>query len=151
MNEQFTRQAQEMFAAAQSAKIPENVQAMAEETVAKTREAYAKMNGVAQDGAKVIEEVMLTAQAGARTISEKVLHNTAVNTEKAFDAAQAMARARSLPEFFSLQTNFVQQQMQIAGAQTRELFELSSKVAKQTFETINDATSKTFEQVKKAG
>jgi phasin len=151
MNEQFTRQAQDMFAAAQSAKIPENVQAFAEDTVAKTREAYTKINAVAKDGAKVVEEVMLTAQAGARTIGEKVLHNTTVNTEKAFEAAQAMARARTIPEFMSLQTNFMQQQFAVAGSQTRELFELSSKVAKQTLETINEAASKSFDQIKKAG
>ena len=39
INDQFTRQAQDMFNAAKDARIPENVQHMAEEGVAKTREA----------------------------------------------------------------------------------------------------------------
>jgi len=149
MNDQFTRQAQEMFAAAKEARIPENVQAFAEDSVVKTREAYNKMNTVAQDGAKVIEEVMLAAHAGAKSIGEKVLHNTVANTEAAFDAAQAIARAKTLPEVMRLQTNFLQQQFAIAGAQSKELFELSTKVAKQTLETVNSAASKTFEQIKK--
>lgn len=150
MNEQFTRQAQEMFNAAKDGRIPDNIQAMAEDNVAKAREAYQKINSVAKDGAKVVEDVLSTAQAGAKSIGEKVLHNTVANTEAAFDAAQAIARARSLPEAARLQADFMQQQFAAAGAQTKELFELSTKVMKQTFESINSAATKTFEQVKRS-
>ncbi len=151
MNEQFTRQAQDMFNAAKDARIPENVQAFAEETVAKSCEAYVKMSAVAKDGVKVVEEVMVASHAGAKAIGEKMMHNTAVNTEALFDAAQAIARARSLPEAFRLQANFFQQQFAVAGAQSKELFELSTKVARQSLETVNSVASKSFEQMKKAG
>lgn len=151
MNEQITRQAQEIFAAAKDARIPENVQAFAEESVAKTREAYNKASAVAQDNVKVAEEVMLTAHAGARTIGEKVLQNTVSNTEAAFDAAQAIARASTLPEAARLQMNFLQQQLTVAGSQSKELMELSTKVAKQTFDTMNEAATKSFDQLKNVG
>jgi phasin len=150
MNDQFTRQAQEMFAAAKDARIPENIQAIATDSVAKTREAYSKFNAVTKDGVKVIEDVMLAAHAGAKTIGEKVLRNAEVNTEAAFEAAQAIAKAKTFPEAARLQTTFIQQQFAAAGAQTKELFELSAKVAQQTFETMNSAASKTFDQFKKA-
>lgn len=150
MNDQFTRQAQEIFAAAKDARIPENVQAIAEDSVQKTREAYGKFTTVAKDGAKVFEDVVLTAQAGAKTIGEKVLRNAEINTEAAFDAAQAIARAKTIPEVARLQTSFLQQQLAVAGAQTKELFELSTKIAQQTLETMNSAATKTFEQIKKA-
>ena len=150
-NDQFTRQAQDMFNAAKEARIPENVQHVAEEAVVKTREAYNKISVVAKDNAKVVENVVLTAQAGAKALGEKVLHNTTVNTEAAFDAAQAIVRAKTLPEVARLQADFVQQQFAIAGAQTKELFELSSKIAKQTFEQVNAAATKSFDQMKKAG
>lgn len=149
MNEQFTRQAQDMFKAAQDARIPENFQAMAEDGVAKTREAYQKMNAAAKDSAKVVEEVMLTAQASAKALGEKVLQNTAANTEAAFDAAQAIARARSLPEAARLQADFMQQQFSVAGAQTKELFELSTKLARETLETMNSAAARSMEQMKR--
>jgi len=151
MNEQFTRQAQDVFAAAKDARIPENVQAIAEEGVQKTREAYTKLSSAAKDGAKVFEEVVLATQAGAKAIGEKMIHNTNVNTEAAFDAAQAIARAKTVPEMVRLQADFVQQQLAVAGAQSKELFELSTKIAKQTLETVNAAASKSFEQLKKAG
>lgn len=150
MNEQFTRQAQDFLAAAKDARIPENVQAFAEESVAKTREAYNKLSAVAKDNVKVLEEVMLATHAGAKAIGEKVLQNSVVNTEAAFDAAQAIARAKTFPEAVRLQANFVQQQLAVASSQTKELYELSTKVAKQTFETINVAATKGFEQLKKA-
>jgi phasin len=151
MNDQFTRQAQDMFAAAKDARIPENVQAIAEDGVAKTREAYGKIHTVAKDGVKVMEDVMVTAHAGAKTLTDKVLRNTEVNTEAAFDAAQAIARAKTFPEAMRLQTSFMQQQFQVAGAQAKELFELSAKLAQQNFETMSSMTTKAFEQAKKGG
>lgn len=151
VHEQFTRQAQDMFGAAKDARIPENIQVMAEDSVAKTREVYQKVNAATKDGVKLFEDVVITAQAGAKAIGEKVLHNTAANTEAAFDAAQAIARARTFPEAARLQADFWQQQFAIAGAQTKELFELSSKVARQTLETMNSAASKSFDQMKKYG
>ena len=125
--------------------------AMAEEGVQKTREAYYKLNEAAKDGAKVVEEVMLASQAGAKAIGEKIVHNTSVNTEAAFDAAQAIARAKTLPELVRLQADYLQQQFAVAGAQSKELFELSAHVAKQTMETVNSAAAKSFEQMKKVG
>jgi phasin len=151
MNDQFTRQAQEMFSAAKDARIPENIQAMAEDGVAKTREAFDKLQAVSKDGVKTIENVMLTAQAGARSIGEKVMRNVEVNTEAAFDAAEAIARAKTVPEVLKLQQSYVQQQMTASANQTKELFELYAKVAQQTFETMNAAAAKSFEQLKKAG
>jgi hypothetical protein len=46
-----------------------------------------------------------------------------------------MARARTLPEVARLQAHFMQQQIAVANAQTRELLELSAKISKQTLET----------------
>ncbi|MFM7084372.1 MAG: phasin family protein [Hyphomicrobium sp.] len=149
MNDQFTRQAQEMFSAAKDARIPENIQAIAEDGVAKTREAFDKFQSFSKDGVKTMENVMLAAQAGARSIGEKVLRQVEINTEAALDAAEAIARAKTVPEMFKLQSSYVQQQLTASANQVKELFELSSKVAQQTFETLNSAASKTFEQMKK--
>ena len=151
MNDQFTRQAQDMFAAAKEARIPENVQAFAEESVAKTRDAYSKMNAATQDSVKAVEEIVLAAQAGAKSFSEKFIHAATTNAEAAFDAAEAIARAKTLPEVARLQADFFKQQMAAASAQTKEFFELSSKISRQTLESMNSAASKSFEQFKKVG
>jgi phasin len=139
MTDQFTRQVQEILSATKDARIPENVKALAEDGVAKTREAYSKMSSAARDGVKIFENVMVSAQAGANSIGERVLRNTKANTEAAFDAAQAISRAGTLPEIVRLQTNFMQKQFAAASAQTKELFELSMKVTQQTFESVGAA------------
>ena len=151
MNNQFTRQAQEMFAAAKDARIPENVQAFAEDSVAKTREAYSKINAAAQDSVKAMQEIMVAAQSGAKSFGEKMLHTASVNAEAAFDAAEAMAKAKTVPEMARLQATFLQQQMAAASAQTKEFFELSNKIGRQTLESMNAVASKTFETMKNGG
>ena len=151
MNDQFARQAQDMLAAAKEARIPENVQAFAEDSVAKTREAYTKMSTAAQDGVKAMQEIMLAAQAGAKSFGEKMLHTATLNAEAAFDAAEAMAKAKTVPEMARLQASFVQQQLATASAQTKEFFELSNKIGRQTLESMNAAATKTFEQMKSVG
>lgn len=150
MNE-FTRQTQEMFAAAKDARIPEQVQAFAEDSVSKARETYGKLNSVAKDNAKALEGLMVAAQAGAKSIGDKVLENTEANTEAAFEAAKAIARAKTLPEAIRLQTSFFQQQLTAAGTQSKELFELSAKLAQQTLESFSSAATKSFEQMKRTG
>jgi len=47
-----------------------------------------------------------------------------------------------LLEIVCLQTSFVQKQLAATSAQTKELFELSTKVTQQTFEIFNAATTK---------
>jgi phasin len=150
MHEQFARQAQDFFGAAKDARIPENFQAFAEDSVVRTREVYHKVNAATKDSVRMFEDVVTTAQAGAKAIGEKMLNNTVANTEAAFDAAQAIARARTLPEAARLQADFWQQQFAIAGAQSKELFDLSTKIARQTMESFNTVAAKGFDQFKKS-
>ena len=147
----FTRQAQDIFAAANQARIPENVQAFAEESVAKSRDAYSKLNAATQDSVKAYEEIVLAAQAGAKSFGEKFLHTAAVNAEAAFDAAEAIAKAKTLPEVARLQADFFKAQLAAASSQTKEFFELSSKISRQTLESLNAAATKSFDQIKKVG
>ena len=149
VNEQIKRQAEQFMNAAKDARIPEQFQAMAEEGVNKSREAFDKISAAAKDQAKVAEDLMLASQAGARAIGAKIVDNTVSNTTAVFEAAQAIARAKSIPDATRLQAEFFQKQFALAGAQTQELFELSTRVAKQSFETVSTVATKSFDQVKK--
>ena len=150
MNDQIKRQTEQFMSAAKDARIPEQFQAIAEEGVNKSREAFDKISTAAKDQAKVAEDMMLATQAGARAIGAKIVDNTMSNTTALFDAAQAIARAKTIPEASRLQAEFMQKQFAIAGAQTQEFFELSSRVAKQTFETVGTVATKSFDQARKA-
>ena len=94
--------AQQMFGQAEKlfkdARVPEQVQAIAQEGVAKSRELYVKSTAAAQEGAKLMTEVAETAWSSTKVLNDKLTQNLTANTAAMFDAAQAMAKAGSLPE-----------------------------------------------------
>jgi hypothetical protein len=145
MNEQFLKQAEKLM---KDARLPENLQSFAQDSVAKSREAYTTIAAAAADQAKVVEAVAAEAQVGVRALSEKALTNFSRNTEAAFEAAEALTRVKSLPEAAKLQADFVQAQFAVMGAQTKEFLELSTKMAQQAFESMSGAATKSFEQSK---
>ena len=51
----------------------------------------------------------------AKTIGDKVLSHAEAAAEAAFDAAQGLARAKTLPEVAKLQAKFVQEQLAMAS------------------------------------
>jgi hypothetical protein len=150
MRKKFTKPAEEFFEAAKDTRVPESIQAFAEDGLAKTRAAYDMATVAAMETGKSMQEVASIAQQGAKAIGEKVLENVAENTEAAFDIASRVMRAKSIPEAARLQAEFVQSQFVKAGEQTRELMELSANFAKSTFETMSTTAQRNFEQLKKA-
>ena len=148
MKNDFTSQAEDFMRTAADVKVPEQMQHFAEDSVAKTREAYAKMTVAAQETHKAMTEVAGAATQSAKTLGEKMLSNVSANTEAVFDAAQAIARSRSIPEAMKLQSTFMQAQMAKANEQTREFFELSAKLTQQTFATFNSVATKSINSAK---
>jgi hypothetical protein len=150
MGQMFAKQAEDMFQAAEQVRVPESVQAIAEESVQRARAAYSTMTAAATDANRAFGEVAQVAGNGARVIGEQVLANVSANTEAAFKAAEVMARSKSLPELAKHQAAFVQAQMMTAGEQTREFYELSSRVARETFEALSSVAQKGAGQARKA-
>lgn len=144
MNDFIKRQAEQFVNAAKDARIPENLQAFAEESVNRSRETYGRMTAAAKDQAKVAEEVMLASQAGARVIGSKLIENTVANADAAFDAAASFARSKSVAEAARIQTEFMQKQIATASAQAKELFDLSTRVTQEAISTMSAAATKSF-------
>ena len=149
-NAQFSKQAEDFMTAAREVRMPESVQAFAEDSIVHTRDAYAKMTSVTKEAAVAINEVTDIAQENVKALGDKFLANTMVNTEAAFDAARDMARSRSLPEMMKIQSDFFQNQMAKIGEQTREFFELSASLTKKTVESkpVAAAAAKAYRTTK---
>jgi hypothetical protein len=148
VNKTYAPQPHEMLDAAH-ARIPETAQAFAAESLSKSRGVYEKMSALAKDNANVVEELLGAAQAKAKTIGEKVVDTAVTNTEAAFAAAHAIARAKTLPEAARLQLEFVQSQLAVAGNLTKDLFAMQTEAARQTYAALSAAAKKSFAQVKK--
>ena len=78
---------------------------------------------------------------GAKTVGEKAIGNALTNAEAALDAADQLARARTLQEAAQLQATFAQKQMEAVGEQGKALFELSLKVTKEAAEALTAIAS----------
>lgn len=149
--EHLTHQFSTLFTFDKQMRIPENIQVYMQDSFSKARDSYEKATVYTKGSMEALEEAVVATQTNANKIGEKVLRNVEANAEAAFEVAHALARAKTLPEFARLQSDFLQQQMSAASAQSKELFELSTKMTQQTFATLSSAVAKSFEQLKKVG
>ena len=123
------------------ARLPENVQAIAQQGVAKTHELYSKSAAAAHESAKVLTEVAETAWGSTKMLNDKLAQNLTANIEASFVAAHAIAKAQSLPEAFKLQAEFFQKLMAQTSEQTKEFLDLSSRATQHVFERVQAAAS----------
>jgi hypothetical protein len=134
-------QAEKLF---KDGRIPENVQAMAQQGVAATQEIYTKTATAAQDGAKALAEIAETVWGSTRMLNEKVVQNMTANVETAFTVAHSMATAKSLPEFAKIQSDYLQKIAAQASEQTKAYYDLSTRATQHVFEKMQDAATKSF-------
>ena len=139
--QQMFGQAEKMF---KDARVPEQVQAIAQEGVAKSRELYSKSSAAAQEGAKLLTEVAETAWSSTKVLNDKILQNVAAITEAMFDAAQAIAKAGSVPEAMKLQGQFLQQLVATSSTQAKEFYDLSTRATQHLVETVQAAAGKSI-------
>ena len=117
--------------------IPEQVKATIEDSLEKARTIYEGMSPTIQAGAKAYGDVVETLQTGIRALSEQLLKNATANVDAAFDTAHAVARARTIPEVVSIQTQFSQQQMARMAEQMHALFDLTTKLGSETVVSLS--------------
>ena len=126
------------------ARLPEHLQAITQQSVAKTQEFYTKSNAAAQESAKVLTEVAQTAWGSTKMLNEKLVQNMTANIDASFAAAHAIAKAQSLPEAFKLQSEFFQKLAAQTSEQTKEFFDLSTRATQHVFEQVQAAATKTM-------
>ena len=129
MTTQYERQAETILKASRLGQLPEHVRTAAHDGLANTREATLKSIGL------------------VKTLAAKALDNVFANTEAAFDAAQAITRAKDMNEAAQLQTKFLQAQFAKAGEQGKEFYELAAKLTQQTFATLNSSAMQSIPQL----
>jgi phasin family protein len=145
MNQQFEQQAFDQTAKLfKDAHLPENIQAIARQGVTTSQEFYTKTSAAAQDGAKAMTEIADTAWGSTKMLNEKVVQNVATNFEAAFEAAQKIASAKSLPEIMKLQREYFQTFAAQATEQTKEFVDLSTRATQHLFEKAQAAMVKSF-------
>ena len=149
MKQDFAHKALEMFSSVNNSDVPDAVRKMVEEGVANGRQTYENMSALASKNSDALREIRLIAESGAQDIQAQLVDNSARNIEAAFEAANAMARAKTVAELFQLQANFTRQQLTVFANQSRELLDLSFNVATRTADSINQAAASMLDNVKR--
>lgn len=122
-------------------RVSGHVQAIAEQSVDRSREFYLQSSTVAWGGAKVAT-VAEAAWSSAKLLSEKINQNASANTAAVFDAAKVFSRAMSLMEIVSLQGQFLRTFFATTSAQTEEFYDLSMRASQHVLETAQAATNR---------
>jgi phasin len=104
--------------------VPEAVRAMAEKTVAQTREVYERSKGTLDASIEMFD----AAGQGAVAFNRKFIDIAQRNVNSVFDLAKSLASAKDLSEVVELQTAYWQKQFSALTAQAEEVRALSTKV-----------------------
>jgi phasin len=124
--------------------VPEQMRALAEKGVSQARDNYAKFKDVAERNNSTIEAVFASASKGASEYSAKLMEMMKANTTATLDFAQELIGVKTPSEALELWTAHTRKQFETFTAYSKELAELSQKVAAETVEPIKTSASKLF-------
>jgi len=124
--------------------VPEQMRALAEKGVSQARDSYARFKDVAESHNGTIEAVFTTASKGASEYSAKLMEMMKTNTSSTLDFAQELLGSKSPSDAIEVWTSHAKRQFETLTAQSKELAELSQKVATETVEPIKANASKLF-------
>lgn len=124
--------------------VPEQMRALAEKGVSQARDNYAKFKDVAESNNSTIEAVFASIGKGASEYSAKWMEMMKANATATLDFAQELVAVKSPSEALELWTTHARKQFEAFTAFSKELAELSQKVAAETAEPIKANASKLF-------
>jgi hypothetical protein len=108
--------------------IPDGVRALAETTVAQTRQAYDRSLDAFDASVKTFERSFEAAGQGAVAFNRKIVDIARRNVDVSFDLAESLANAKNLTDVVELQAAFWRKQFGVLAAQAVEVRALSANV-----------------------
>jgi phasin len=112
-----------------STAIPEGVRALAEKTVAQTRQVYDRSSDAFDASVATFEKSFDAAGQGAAAFNRKIIDISRRNLNSVFDLATSLAGAKDLADIVELQAAHWQKQLGALMSQAEEVRALSTKVA----------------------
>jgi phasin len=124
--------------------VPEQMRALAEKGVSQCRDNYAKFKDVAESHNGTIEAVFSVFSRGAKEYSAKLTEMMKEAATANLDFAQALVGAKTPAEAMELWSSHTRKQFEAFTAHSKELAELTQKVAADSAEPIKANASKMF-------
>jgi phasin len=130
--------------------IPEGVRALAEKTVAQTRQVYDRSSDAFDASVATFEESFDAAGQGAAAFNRKMIDISRQNLNSVFDLATSLAGAKDLADIVELQAAHWQKQLGALTSQAEEVRALSTKVAAAAGEPLKAHVKRGMGELRKA-
>jgi phasin len=125
--------------------LPEQMRAFAEKGVHQAREGYAKFKDAAETHNSTVEAVFNTATRGAAEVQATLIDIAKTNANASFDFAHSLIGVKSPSQAMELWSGFAKSQFEAFTGQSKQLAELSQKIASETAEPIKTGANKLFQ------
>ena len=143
----YRRTAVQFDQLAQTAQMPESVRALAEKSVAQTRELYVhSFEAVLESW----EGFVVAAGQGAVALNRKAIDITRRNINDGFRLAESLAGAKNIAEAMELQTAYWRKQFGELAAHAGEMRTVSSKVTADVAATVRTQVTRGMKALRKA-
>lgn len=112
--------------------VPESVRKMAEQAVAQSHAASMQLMDMiskAQSTAMQSFGAQMPAMQALQPLQARIMQFTQTNLTNGFEMAAELARARDMPDYFSIQTRHAQKQLAVYQSQVQELAHLMQAAA----------------------
>ncbi|WP_298820969.1 phasin [uncultured Roseibium sp.] len=113
--------------------VPEQMRDFAEKSVDQARKAFDDFMGATQKAVTNVEDSANAMQAGAADVNKKALTYAEEHVTAAFKFAQDLVKADNVEDMMKLQQDYLRNQMETLGEQTREFSNSATKA-------VQDAT-----------
>ena len=130
--------------------VPEAMRAMAEKTVAQTREVYDRSKDTLDASVATLERTFDAAGQGAVAFNRKIIEIAQRNVNSGFDLAKSLAGAKNLSEMVELQAAYWQKLLNTLTSQAEEVRALSTKVAAAAGEPLKEQVKRGVDELRKA-
>ena len=125
--------------------IPDGVRALAEKTVAQSRQVYDRSSDAFDASVATFEKSFDAAGQGAAAFNRKIIDISRRNLNSVFELATSLAGAKNLADIVELQTDHWQKQIDVLTAQAEEVRTLSTKVVADAGATLKEQAKRGVE------
>jgi phasin len=135
---------------ADAAEMADQFRAYAENALAQSKDAYAKMKGAADDAQKALEATMAKAQAANTDFGLKAVAAVRKSTESSLTHVEKLFAVKTFADFVELQTAFVREQVELAVEQSKLMQDAAQKAATDVSAPVKAAYDKAAKELKVA-
>jgi len=125
-------------------------QGMADESLAKGKEAFEKFQSASEEAKEALEATFDKTRDSVIELNEKTMSVAETNSKAALDHTKEVMSVKNFADVIELQTAFVKKQLGVYQDQAQAFQEMTAKVAQETTEPYKAAFEKSLNAFKPA-